>query len=70
MAKRWQEVRAKAVGTGQVDEKRVAEHKRRVLAEVRAHRARRDSRSLRPQPDHGRGQARHLPVARVQDRAG
>ena len=38
MAKRWQEVRAKAVGTHQVDEKRVAESKRRALAEVRAHR--------------------------------
>lgn len=38
MAKNWTEIRKDMVASGQIDEVRSAEHQRRMLAEVRAHR--------------------------------
>lgn len=38
MARRWEDVRAEARAAGRIDEARAAEHRRRMLAEVRAHR--------------------------------
>lgn len=37
MAKTWKDVRAKAVAGGRLDEARIAAHRDRALAEVRAH---------------------------------
>lgn len=38
MAKRWKDIRSKAVGEGRLNEEGVADRKTRLLAEVRAHR--------------------------------
>jgi predicted transcriptional regulator len=38
MARIWNEVRAEARATGQLDEQRIAEHRRRMRAQVPAHR--------------------------------
>ncbi len=38
MAQRWDDVRAEARAAGRIDEASAAEHRRRMLAEVRAHR--------------------------------
>jgi predicted XRE-type DNA-binding protein len=38
MARNWKDVRAEARAIGQFDEGRIAEHHRRLRAEVRAHR--------------------------------
>ena len=38
MARRWEDVRAEARAAGRIDEAKAAEHRRRMLAEVRAHR--------------------------------
>ena len=38
MARNWRDVRAEAVATGRLDEAGITEHRRRLSAEVRAHR--------------------------------
>lgn len=38
MARTWKEIRAKAMASDRLDEQRIAKHKDRAVAEVRAHR--------------------------------